>query len=169
MFPCRQQDGGSWRLHAVPLFSAAGPLTKPRRPRTTNGERGRIPHSLFHQLRLLNGFHSHLRTNTKRKNLRRRNPHFKFRRLKADSCQSRYSRSALTHIILYHSCPILGAPAHKMLTQGAYFPVCGSFTSVVCATSALLISSNNRDVIHRYILLGLGTQDEPVEFQERLL
>lgn len=70
MFPCGQQDGGSWRLHAVPLFSAAGPLTKPRRPLdggTTNGERGGIPHSLFPQLSLLNGFHSHLRTNTKRK------------------------------------------------------------------------------------------------------
>lgn len=139
-------------------------------PRWRDNKRGAGKNPAFPRLRLLNGFHSHLRTNTKRKNLRRRNPHFKFRRLKAGSCQSRYSRSTLTHIILYHSCPILGAPAHKMIAQGAYFPVCGSFTRVVCATWALLISSNNRDEIHRYVFLGLGTQGDPwAESQEQLL
>lgn len=57
-----------------------------------------------------------------------------------------------------------------MFTQGAYFPVCGSFTSVVCGMPALLISSNNRDVRARPIFLGLGTQDDPrVELQKQLL
>lgn len=57
-----------------------------------------------------------------------------------------------------------------MFTQGAYFPVCGSFTSAVCVMAALLISSNNQDVCARYLFLGLGTHDDSrVELQKQLL
>lgn len=170
MFSCMQQDGGPWRLHDVPPFSAAGPLTKLMRPHgggKRSGEESHIPVSL----RQFDGFHSHLKNVffCRQKLEEWENPRFKFpnkcRMLSALQCESHLGKNVAdrcrwsTSLHLYCSLssflphPCRSIPSYSKFTQYAYFSVCGIFASVVCVMAVLLSSY---DLDPSYITLNDG-------------